>query len=397
MPPLPPPDDGVPGLHTVLGVDARHLLNTAFEPSGLEVLAATPVQTRYSPGRYIVVQYRAETRDRDGRDATPTLIASTGLAVPEGTPRVSDGNTTYAVWRFPNDPFLPGLAAAVNVERVKQLLHGLGVATSDRVRTRARAYRASRRAVVEVTSGEGTNYLKVVRPSKVAALQQRHVALAPHLPIPPSLGWTRDGIVVMEALQGDTLRHEVESGRRELPSADELVAILDRMPSALDTRVAGPAARAKDHAKLLRAVLPEAAEEVIDVVDAIADTDPPHSAVPVHGDFHSSQVLVTAGRIVGLVDVDTAGIGERIDDLANMLGHLATLTVIGQPNPHVAHYLATLRSDFERRIDPGVLAKRTAAVILGLATGPFRVQLAAWPDETWRRIGLAKEWAEDGP
>ena len=393
MPPLPPPDDGVPGLYTVLGDDARHLLATALEPDGVEVLTATPAQVRYSPDRYIVVQYRTATRDRSGREATPTLVASTGLEVPEGTPRVGDGTTTYTVWRFPDDPFLPGLGAATNARRTAELLERMGVATPDKIRTRARAYRASRRAVVEVTGGDWTTYLKVLRPSKVKGLHERHVALAPHLPIPRSLGWSRTGIVAMEALEGNTLRHEVESGRKQLPPGAALVELLDRMPPGLRKQIAGPAARAKAHARLLQAILPEATDVIADVLDAVIDTDPSEAPAPVHGDFHSSQVLVSEGRIAGLVDVDTAGVGSRTDDLANMLGHLATLTVIERSSPNVARYLAKLRTDFEQRVDPGVLAKRTAAVILGLATGPFRVQLPAWPEDTWRRIDLAAEWA----
>jgi len=42
--------------------------------------------------------------------------------------------------------------------------------------------------------------------------------------------------------------------------------------------------------------------------------------------------------------------------------------------------------------DPVSLRLRTAAVVLGLATGPFRVQEANWPAVTERRIALSEEW-----
>ena len=34
-----------------------------------------------------------------------------------------------------------------------------------------------------------------------------------------------------------------------------------------------------------------------------------------------------------------------------------------------------------------------AAVLVGLATGPFRVQQTQWPEGTADRLALAEEWA----
>jgi len=39
------------------------------------------------------------------------------------------------------------------------------------------------------------------------------------------------------------------------------------------------------------------------------------------------------------------------------------------------------------------LRPRVAAVLVGLATGPFRVQQADWPVGTAARLALAEEWA----
>jgi hypothetical protein len=37
-----------------------------------------------------------------------------------------------------------------------------------------------------------------------------------------------------------------------------------------------------------------------------------------------------------------------------------------------------------------------AALLVGLATGPFRVQQAGWPTLTAARVALAEEWAGMG-
>ena len=48
----------------------------------------------------------------------------------------------------------------------------------------------------------------------------------------------------------------------------------------------------------------------------------------------------------------------------------------------------------EHRIDPRDLHRRTAAVVLGLVTGPFRVRLADWPSHAAARLALANAFLE---
>ena len=111
-----------------------------------------------------------------------------------------------------------------------------------------------------------------------------------------------------------------------------------------------------------------------------------------HGDFNSSQVLVDRNDIAGLVDVDTAGVGERANDLANIVGHLGTLALDSPARRGISDYGGELMKDFDRRTDPVGLRLRVSAVILGLATGPFRVQERQWPKATQRRVALAESW-----
>jgi hypothetical protein len=48
----------------------------------------------------------------------------------------------------------------------------------------------------------------------------------------------------------------------------------------------------------------------------------------------------------------------------------------------------------EEDSDPAQVRLSAAAVIVGLATGPFRVQQPSWPEQTRRRIDLAEAWME---
>ncbi len=105
-----------------------------------------------------------------------------------------------------------------------------------------------------------------------------------------------------------------------------------------------------------------------------------------HGDLYEAQLLLAGGDVVGVLDVDGAGAGQRIDDLANLLGHLAVLGHHG--------YRRELAAGLP--VAPADLATRVAAVVLGLATGPFRVQSRGWPQATEARLALAEELLAGG-
>ncbi len=76
-----------------------------------------------------------------------------------------------------------------------------------------------------------------------------------------------------------------------------------------------------------------------------------------------------------------------------MIGHLSTLALDSAARGAILRYRNQLLEDFASAIDLSALRLRAAAVILGLATGPFRVQESKWQQQTERRIALAEEWA----
>ena len=58
----------------------------------------------------------------------------------------------------------------------------------------------------------------------------------------------------------------------------------------------------------------------------------------------------------------------------------------------ITPYLGLMQGTFEREVDPIDLRARTAAAILGLASGPFRVFEPNWPEAVERRVDLAEQW-----
>lgn len=172
----------------------------------------------------------------------------------------------------------------------------------------------------------------------------------------------------------------------------DLLYMLSEAPEPA-RQVKSPTRRAATHATLLGKVMPHLQDSLTAIVESVESVDQSHGTV-VHGDFHSSQVLTKGSSITGLIDVDTVGMGSRPDDLATMLGHISSLALNSASRKTMDRYGKKLIGAFDRTTDPFDLRLRTAAVVLGFATGPFRVQQKRWVRQTDRRIALAEKWLE---
>lgn len=383
-------------LRLLLGPEVTSILACAVDVAGGTLRAWSARQVNHQPSTSTVVQYRADVTWPDGSTTSETLVAATGDRIPDGAAVLDDGSTRVGVWRWPIDPALPGLTAALDERAVAALLGDLGLG-SGALRLRVRAYRPGRRAVIESTGPRGRLFLKVVRPRTVEALHRTHRSLAARLPVPDSLGWSDDGVVVLPALPGRTLRELLRSGRSVLPEPRALEELLDRLPVATSCAPRqGLVDGAGHHARVIASFAPSQRDRVDELLGEL--TSRPlreHDTVGVHGDFYETQLLVERGRISGLLDVDTAGAGVRVDDLANLCAHLSVLALTSDRSRTVRRYGAAVLAHAEGRYDRRDLRTRIAAGVLALATGPFRVQERDWTRATLRRLQLAEQWLED--
>jgi hypothetical protein len=330
--------------------------------------------------------YDARIRSADAT-ATPEVLATTVVVHVDEEPLPADAlvldteQGAVAVWAYPNDPFLPGLASVGDATRAGELLADLGRPDAD-VEVVVRAYRPARRAVLELIAGRGADrraqaFVKVLPAARIDPLARVHEDLAMHgLVVPRVLGTSAaQGLLVLEALPGATMRRTLIADD-PIPAPTDLVALSRRLATAdlragRDPRVAADPGRFV--ARLSRR-LPDRAAQVR-AVAAAARPDPITGSDPVivHGDLQPRQLLVREGRLSGVLDLDGAGPGAIADDAGNLITHLeAILDRQPQAEPQVRACTEALVGCYLDVVTASALARARAATWLGLATGALR-------------------------
>jgi hypothetical protein len=378
------------------GAGGREVLAEASRQAGAELERAELRSIHHRSGRSVSRVYDTTLRVGDATQEALLIAHVDARALPDGTFVLESNGDRVAVWRFPYDPFLPGLPSVIDASRVRQLLDQLQ-APAGEVELFTRAYRPSRRAVVEVTihlpdlSGR-ILYLKVLAGDRAEELAQVHRALLPHVPVPRVVGVApRQGILAIEALAGRTMRAALVDGE-DLPEPGAVVELSERLAASGLTSRRDPRAFADPvrHVPGLTSLVPDLADEVARVADAAADVD--GDRVPVHGDLHDGQLLLTDGAISGLLDVDGSGSGLVAQDAGSLVAHVEAIGLVWPTAAERASaYAAALTDAYRPRVGATELARATAGAWIALATGPYRAQEVDWPEATRYRIRRAAQ------
>lgn len=373
----------------------RALLSTATRAAGGRLIATRARSVHHRPGRSRSVVHEA-TLEVDGQRLEVLLVTHVDLkGLPEGAFVLAAGEVEVAVWRFPFDPYLPGLSSTISAERVRELLDRLGAAPGT-VTLRTRAYRPTRRAVVEVrvdgpVSGR-VLYCKVLPLHRARSVARRHRQLtAAGLPVPRLVGIAeQQGIVALEALGGPTIAEALRAGA-PVPGPDALVALSERFAvsgvrGSRDPRAFADPVR---HVALLADLLPARAAQIAAVADEAAAVTAP--LVGVHGDLHPGQLLLGPdGAISGVLDVDGAGQGYLVHDAGNLIAHLEATGDLDPSITTAAHaYTRAVEAAYAEVVGTGPLARATAAAWIGLATSAHRAQEPGWRQQVEHRIDRA--------
>lgn len=286
--------------------------------------------------------------------ATLTYFVDTsGESVPEETGlvlRVGDAMRAR-VWLHPADPRLPTLAVAAFGESAARLLERFGIAgtfTSEIV-----SYRPGKRAVLRLHGEDADHYLKIVPPGVTEHIAQLHSAFAKAgVPVPRIPRWAPQGCMLIEqapgiagpkaamALAPDALLEAVDVVRLGLERAEVTGAARPVLASRIDwyaARLAKAWPARAGMAMALRTGIHQRRRDL--TLPAV-----------VHGDLHLGQLFFDGGIVTGLIDVDTAGVGDRDEDSAAFIGHARTSALLtedaGRAEAAVAlHVLADVASE----------------------------------------------------
>lgn len=311
----------------------------------------------------------------------------------------ADGQREVAVWLYPNDPDLPGLARAAYAESMAEICNENRVFSTkvapSQLELEMVGYRPRRRAVVRASFGSETIYVKVLRARLFDDVITRHLVLAnAGVPVAPILTTTEDHLLVLAELPGRSLAQAVFDPTDPC-TPEALINVLDAMPSRVSQlpRRAPWSDSIAHYSRMVAQAVPSLERRLNWLVGQIESglSPIPPGNEPTHGDFHEGQVHVSGGRVCGLLDTDTLGPGRRADDLACLIAHLSTIQRMNAHQEARVHQLIRQWVPvFDERVDPTELRLRAAAVIVSLATGPFRSQEPDWERETAMMVGSAE-------
>lgn len=391
------------GSRLLTGPEVGPLLHAAVEHAGGELLSWSLDHVDTNPEHSTTATYLARIRWSYGeRSELLGVSARSGdLSGSDGNAEIfADGNREVAVWIYPFDPDLPGLPRAAFPDQLAELLNSAGTlgrpVTAEQLSLTMIGYRPRRRAVVKLVVNDPREvfYIKVLRPKLAADVLHKHrMLVAAGVPAPEIALATPDNLMMLRELPGRSLARAIfDPG--DPCSAEELIGILDAMPPAVsELERRPPWSDAVGHyASMVSRAVPELEADLAwcsrTITSGLAGFPP--GTEPTHGDFHEGQLRVADGRLVGILDVDTIGPGRRADDLACLIAHLSTIQRMNpQQEAKVRDLLARWVPVFDTRVDPVELRLRAAAVVISLATGPYRGQEPGWRATTTQMVRSA--------
>ncbi len=308
------------------------------------------------------------------------------------------------LYRYPEDPHLPGLVSAASAVPASELLNKHVFATSvQRVHVSLVRYRPGGHAVLRHRHGRVRFYVRAMRPSRVPRLMAAAELVAQAGFVLPRLAgcWSEGGIVWLSEIPGKNLRRLIRKGEQV-----DLNPILDKLEQLWEI----PTASSKAHPinlygayrrarRVFRQVLRDHAEIRLKLNDATAGLEDfakawqPSSVA--HNDFYDDQMIRIPDGRMALVDFEEAGLGDPLLDVGNFLAHMRWSARFGREAESKASgaFHADFRSAALERFgwDERDLNLREAVCIFRVCTNPIRHLAPDWPQRLDAGLSLVNE------
>ncbi|PQZ96242.1 aminoglycoside phosphotransferase [Arthrobacter sp. MYb227] len=372
------------------------MLAEIVAPLGLEHAAITVAELHHRPGAGVSGVFEAT----DG--STSMYLGATAeklKSVPEGTVRIENERGSVTVWLHPADPLLPGLPLATTPAFVEETWGG--GRTLEGLRTLA--YRPLRRAVmIAQFANDEQLFLKVLR-KDAQSLMDKHLALLEvGIPAPVPAGPPVNEVLACGRTSGQPLAEALMHSAVLPLSPQRIIGLLDSLPKTLLEFPARPAwsDRLGWYGHAAQTAVPDQGERIglqIQHLSQLLEACPRGPVVPSHGDFYEANIFVQDGEITGLLDIDSAGPGYLVDDLACFLGHLAVLPNLDQRYHRVQEYLESYCRAFaveleSRGIPAAGLYARAACVVLSLVAGARDENNPQWHLIAMNRLSIVEHF-----
>jgi len=331
----------------------------------------------HSPGRRILVSYRI---DWQRGDYLPSEYFT--VLLERGDP--------VEMFRYPADPYLPGLAQAADPGAAHRLIgrHVL-VFPGRRVRVELVRYRPRSRAVLRHRLGKVKLYVRVMRPAGMPSLLEAAQLVARSGFAAPRVAgrWDDGGVVWLSEIPGINVRQSLRQGNPPTPDMllDGLESLWSLPRHTTSARPFGLRGRYYYARRVIRHALENhratsALRDTTRVLDRFVDGWAPSGIA--HNDFYDDQMIVLPDGRPALVDFEEAGPGDPMLDIGNFLAHLrwnSTFNKNPDGDPNGVYYDLFRSAALERyRWNEADLNLREAVCLFRIATNPIRRPRPGW-------------------
>ena len=307
-------------------------------------------------------------------------------------------------FRFPEDPYLPGLREAADPEGAVRLLnrHVLAMGTR-RARVEVVRYRPGNRAVLRHRMGRAGFYARVLPPESLPPFLNGWELVGHSEFVAPRIAghWKEGGVVWMSEIPGRNLRAAIRKGN--FPGPEPLLRGLESLwnqPGAVQSgapyNLPGgyrQARRTFAHAAQDRIELTCTLSELSAILDPFIESW--RATAIAHNDFYDDQLIVTPDGRMALVDFEEAGPGDPLLDVGNFLAHLSWRTRFSSDSQQsIAAECHKLFRDaaLERFHWNGRdLDLRESVCLFRLCTNMVRQPKEDWAEKLQTGLSLAKE------
>ncbi len=398
-----PFDPGLPGLRKLF--DSEWVWGTYCKRFGKPNETPDRLRLRhfsYSPGARAIVGYVAERRW--GRWVAEDQFTFELIA-----------GKRERLFRYPDDPYLPGLTHVASALEAHQLLPQYVRLHPQRLHVETVRYRPTTHAVLRQSArlrgrgtGEVTLYVRVMPPGRVGRLLTAgELAERSGFVLPRLVGcWPEGGVAWLANMPGETVRTLIREGRP--PDPQQILDGLAPLWSAPMPGNASPpelAAGFRQTERVLSRVVPDGEGQRIlrqttEVLGPFTEEWRPSALA--HNDFYDDQLILTPTGRIGVVDFEETGPGDPLLDIGNMLAHMRWMSRSSRASEAFDGYRRELRSAALERYrwegwDERQLALREGFALFRLCSGPVRGLQRDWLQRVETGLALVAETLGGAP